>query len=61
MNPLLIMMLLQASKKNDDDLDWLTEGDMTFMVVVWIIFCVAIVALDVWMLWPVIENLIKRP
>jgi hypothetical protein len=30
------------------------------MLVIWIIFCVAILALDVWMLWPVIENLMKR-
>jgi hypothetical protein len=34
---------------------------MTFMIVVWILFCVATLALDVWMLWPVIENLMKRP
>jgi hypothetical protein len=61
MNPLLIMMLLQASKKVDDELDWMTEGDMTFLLIVWILGCSAIMALDVWMLWPVIENLIKRP
>jgi hypothetical protein len=28
----------------------------SFMIVVWIMFCISVLALDVWMLWPVIEN-----
>ncbi len=37
--------------------DWLMDDDMTsFMIVVWIMFCISALALDVWMLWPVIEN-----
>jgi hypothetical protein len=56
MNAWMLYWLLTKDKSRDVDFDYLSEGDVTFMLVIWIIVCVAIIGLDIWMFIPVIKK-----